>query len=127
MLGNGVSMVQTLRLASRTVGRNRIQTKLEALVSAVEEGGSFSRNLAAGDVFPDTMVWKLQMAEEKGVIEDALRELGSEFEQEVDEQTTIITKFLSPLLLLAMAVVVFLLFMATFVPLTQMYQGVAGG
>jgi type IV pilus assembly protein PilC len=123
LLANGVSMVQTLRLASRTVGRNRIQTKLEELQRAVEEGGSFSRNLSAGEVFPDTMVWKLQMAEEKGVIEDALKELGSEFEAEVEEQATIITKVLSPMMLLGMAVVVFLIFLAAFVPLTQFASG----
>lgn len=123
LLANGVSMVQTLRLASRTVGENRIQGKLDELQRAVEEGGSFSRNLSAGDVFPDTMVWKLQMAEEKGVIEDALRELGSEFEAEVEEQATIITKVLSPLMLLGMAVVVFLIFLAAFVPLTQLASG----
>lgn len=123
LLANGVSMVQTLRLASRTVGENRIQVKLEELQRAVEEGGSFSRNLAAGDAFPDTMVWKLQMAEEKGVIEDALRELGSEFEAEVEEQATIITKVLSPMMLLGMAVVVFLIFLAAFVPLTQFASG----
>jgi type II secretory pathway component PulF len=123
LLANGVSMVQTLRLATRVVGENRIQVKLDELQRAVEEGGSFSRNLSAGEVFPDTMVWKLQMAEEKGVIEDALRELGSEFEAEVEEQATIITKVLSPMMLLAMAVVVFLIFLAAFVPLTQFASG----
>jgi type IV pilus assembly protein PilC len=123
LLSNGVSMVQTLRLASRTVGNNRIAIKVEELTRAVEEGGSFSRNLSAGDVFPDTMVWKLQMAEEKGVIEDALKELGSEFEAEVDEQALIITKVLSPMMLLGMAVVVFLIFLAAFVPLTQFASG----
>jgi type IV pilus assembly protein PilC len=123
LLANGVSMVQTLRLASRTVGRNRIQQRLEELQKAVEEGGSFSRNLSAGEVFPDTMVWKLQMAEEKGVIEDALRELGKEFEADVDEQALIITKVLSPMMLLSMAVVVFLIFFAAFVPLTQFASG----
>lgn len=126
-LKNGVSMVQTLRLTSRTIGANRVADKVSELLKAVEEGGSFSRNLSAGDVFPDTMVWKLQMAEEKGVIEDALRELSSEFEAEVEEQTTLITKVLSPLLLLGMGVIVFLLFMAAFVPLTQIYSTTGGG
>lgn len=123
LLLNGVSMVETLRLTARTVGKNRIAQKLEDLRAAVEEGGSFSRNLAAGDVFPETMVWKLQMAEEKGIIEDALGELATEFEHAVDAQTTLITKFLSPLLLLLMGGVVFLMFLACFVPLTTMYQG----
>lgn len=117
LLQNGVSMVETLRLAARTVGRNRLQAKLDELRQAVEEGGSFSRNLGGGEVFPDTMVWKLQMAEEKGIIEQALEELANEYELVVDKQTTLITKLLSPLLLVAMGGVVFLMFMACFVPL----------
>lgn len=123
LLLNGVSMVETLRLTSRTVGENRIAHKLDDLRAAVEEGGSFSRNLAGGDVFPETMVWKLQMAEEKGIIEEALGELATEFDHEVDRQTTLITKFLSPLLLIFMGGIVFLMFLACFVPLTTMYAG----
>lgn len=123
LLQNGVSMVETLRLTASTVGQNRVARKLDLLRAAVEEGGSFSRNLSGGDVFPDTMVWKLQMAEEKGIVEEALGELAQEFELGVDGQTTIITKFLSPLLLVLMGGVVFLLFLACFVPLTNMYRG----
>ncbi len=123
LLNNGVSMVETLRLAGNTVGKNRIQDKLTQLRLAVEEGGSFSRNLAGGDVFPDTMVWKLQMAEEKGIVEEALEELSSEFEIAVDERTTLITKVLSPMMMIAMGGMVFLMFMACFLPLTKMSAG----
>jgi type II secretory pathway component PulF len=63
------------------------------------------------------------MAEEKGIIEEALGELATEFDHEVDRQTTLITKFLSPLLLIFMGGVVFLMFLACFVPLTTMYAG----
>ena len=120
LLRNGISMVETLRLAGNTVGKNRIQDKLIQLRLAVEEGGSFSRNLAGGDVFPDTMVWKLQMAEEKGIVEDALEELAGEFEVAVDERTTLITKVLSPMMMIVMGGMVFLMFMACFLPLTKM-------
>lgn len=122
LLRNGVSMVETLRLAGNTVGENRIKGKLTELRLAVEEGGSFSRNLAGGEVFPDTMVWKLQMAEEKGIVEEALEELASEFEVEVDERTTLITKVLAPLMMVGMGGVVFLLFIACFLPLTRVYS-----
>lgn len=122
LLTNGVSMVNTLRLSTNIVGENRVKTKLEELTAAVEEGGSFSRNLASGQVFPETMVWKLQMAEEKGIVEDALNELAHEFESEVDSLTTLITKLLSPMMLVIMAGIVFVLFVATFMPLSQMAQ-----
>jgi type II secretory pathway component PulF len=122
LLVNGVSMVNTLRLATNIVGENRVKVKLHELTAAVEEGGSFSRNLASGNVFPDTMVWKLQMAEEKGIVEDALRELASEFESEVENLTIFVTKFLSPLLLIMMAGVVLFLVLAAFIPLTKLSQ-----
>jgi type II secretory pathway component PulF len=119
LLTHGVSMVETLRLTANTVGTNRIQTKLDELRSAVEEGGSFSRNLSGDEVFPDTMVWKLQLAEEKGIIEAALGELAAEFDVAVDRRTTLITKLMAPTLLLAMGGVVFIMFLACILPLTQ--------
>ncbi|MEZ6186071.1 MAG: type II secretion system F family protein [Planctomycetota bacterium] len=117
LLANGVSMVESLRLVSNTVGKNRIQTKLIELREAVEEGGSFARNLEGGGVFPESMVWKLQLAEEKGLLEDALDELSTEFEIAVDRQTMVITKFATPVMLAATGAIVFVLFAACFLPL----------
>lgn len=122
LLLNGVSMVNTLRLATNVVGDNRFKTKLQEVTTAVEEGGSFSKNLASGDIFPDTMVWKLQMAEEKGIVEDALKELSREFEAEVENLTVFVTKVLSPALLIVTFVVLLILVAATFVPLTKLHQ-----
>ena len=124
LLVNGVSMVNALKLTSRIAGNNRIRRTLEDIQASVEEGGSFSRSLTA-EVFTETIVWKLQMGEEKGIIEDALAELANEFEVSVDQQTTLITKLLSPLLLVCMGGVVFLMFLACFEPLTR--SALAGG
>lgn len=122
LLMNGLSMVNTLRLTANIVGENRVKSKLLEIAGAVEEGAPFSRNLASGDLFPDTMVWKLQMAEEKGIVEDALRELSHEFESEVDARTNLITNFLSPFMLILMALVVLVLFAATFGPLFRLMR-----
>src|SRR5438876_1032058 len=75
LLVNGVSMVNALKLTSRVAGNNRIRRKLDEIRAAVEEGRSFSKSLAGDNVFPETMVWKLQMGEEKGIVEDALSEV----------------------------------------------------
>lgn len=124
LLTHGVSMVETLRLTANTVGTNRIHDKLNELRAAVEEGGSFSRNLGGGDVFPDTMVWKLQLAEEKGIIEEALGELATEFDVAVANRTTLITKLMAPTLLLMMGGVVFVMFLACIMPLTNFQSAV---
>ena len=118
--GQPTIIVQNMPGAGSTVAANYLFSQ------APKDGtvfGSFSRNLAGGDVFPETMVWKLQMAEEKGIIEQALGELANEFELTVDQQTTLISKVLAPMLMLFMGGVVFLMFLACFLPLTQVSPG----
>lgn len=114
LLVNGVSMVNTLKLTSRVSGDNRIRRKLDEIRAAVEEGGSFSKALT-GDVFPETMVWKLQMGEEKGIVEDSLAEVAFELENDIETTTSYLTAILSPLLLVGMAVILMLL-MGTLYP-----------
>jgi type II secretory pathway component PulF len=109
LLLNGVSMVNALRLTARVAGNNRIRRKLELIRGAVEEGASFSKSLAGDDVFPDTMVWKLQMGEEKGIVEESLSEISNEFELDIDATTTYLTSVISPLMLIAMSIVLMLL------------------
>jgi type IV pilus assembly protein PilC len=119
LLANGVSMVHALRLTSRTIGNNRIQKKLEEIRAAVEEGESFSRVLGEGMVFPDTMVWKLQMGEEKGIVEDALTELTKEFAVEIDVTTSHLTKIIGPVMLMIIALIVGLLVASFYLPLFE--------
>ncbi len=108
LLVNGVSMVNSLKLTSRIAGNNRVRRKLDEIRAAVEEGHAFSKALTT-DVFPETIVWKLQMAEEKGIIEDALGEIAVELENDIDTATSYLAAVVSPLMLLAMALVLMLL------------------
>jgi type IV pilus assembly protein PilC len=123
LLVNGVSMVNALKLTARVAGNNRIQRKLNEIRSAVEEGRSFSKSLAGDDVFPETMVWKLQMGEEKGIIEDALAEVASEFELDIESDTTYLTSVISPMMLLGMAFIVMMLMAALYPTLGAMGKG----
>lgn len=108
LLINGVSMVNTLKLTARIAGNNRIRRKLDEIRAAVEEGGSFSKSLT-GDVFPETMVWKLQMGEEKGIVEESLGEVAAEFENDIESETSYLTAVISPLMLVGMACILMFL------------------
>lgn len=120
LLVNGVSMVNTLKLTARVAGNNRIRRKLEEIRAAVEEGRSFSKSLAGDDVFPETMVWKLQMGEEQGIVEQSLSEVANEFELDIETMTQYMTSVISPMMLLGMAFVVMCLMAALYPTLGSM-------
>lgn len=124
LLVNGVSMVNALKLTARVAGNNRIKRKLEEIRAAVEEGRSFSKSLAGDDVFPETMVWKLQMGEEKGIVEDALAEVATEFELDIETATTYLSSVLGPAMLLGMAFVIMILMACLYPSLGAMGKGV---
>ncbi|MHC4390015.1 MAG: type II secretion system F family protein, partial [Planctomycetota bacterium] len=122
LLVNGVSMVNTLRLTAGIAGNNRIRRRLEEIRGAVEEGESFSSVLSA-EAFSETIVWKLQMGEEKGIIEDALEEVADELEQDIESSTNYLTAVISPLLLVAMALVVMALMLSLYPQLIGISRG----
>lgn len=113
LLVNGVSMVNALRLTARIAGNNRIRRKLEEIVGAVEEGASFSRCLTP-EVFSETVVWKIQMGEEKGIVEEALSDVATELERDIESTTSYLTAVVSPLMLVAMALVVMVLMLSLY-------------
>lgn len=125
LLVNGVSMVNALRLTARIAGHNRVRRKLEEIRAAVEEGGSFSRSLTA-DVFSETIVWKLQMGEEKGIVEQALGEVATELERDIESATSYLTAVISPLMLVSMAAVVMLLMLSLYPQLIGIASAVGG-
>ncbi|GIW72566.1 MAG: type II secretion protein F [Planctomycetota bacterium] len=113
LLLHGVSMVHSLRIAAGIAGNNRVRDALERICGAVEEGGAFSRALK-NDVFPDTVIWKLQMGEEKGVLEEALEEVAKELEGDIDTATTYVTSVVSPLLLAGVSILLMLLMLTVY-------------
>jgi type IV pilus assembly protein PilC len=126
LLVNGVSMVNALKLTARVSGQNRVRKKLDDIRAAVEEGGSFSKSLQ-GEVFPETMVWKLQMGEEKGIIEDSLGEVAAEIENDIESATSYLTAVISPLMLVGMAFILMLLMAALYPQLISISTQVGRG
>ncbi len=108
LLSNGVSMVQSLRLAGNIIGQNVVRDKLTQITEGVEQGESFGKYLGGDkpNVFPDTIVWKLQIAEEKGIVEQALGEVSDDLERQINSVATRISKLMGPFIMLFLCVVV---------------------
>ena len=123
LLRNGVSMVETLSLTADIVGENRIRKALEEMKQAVENGERMSTKLGEKQVFPETMTWKLQMAEERGILEEALEELAVQYEEELSLTASFIMRILEPLMLLLIACTVGIILISLYLPLFQGYKG----
>lgn len=122
LLKSGVSIIEALTLTAGTAGKNRVRTALEDMRNAVENGERMSEQCKRSEAFPETMVWKLTMGEERGQLEDALEELSVYYRREVGLTTAKITNLLEPIILLALSAFIGFLVMSLYLPLFSMHS-----
>jgi type II secretory pathway component PulF len=106
LLGNGVPVLQALKIVSQTVGNAVISRELDNARERVTDGTSISGPLAAGKVLPPMMTDMLGIGEQTGDMVGALSHIARRYENELDRNVKIFTTALEPILIVFVAVAV---------------------
>lgn len=119
LLKSGLPLVTALQHAARGAGNNRYRRILQDVRRDVEAGRPlFASPVDPADI-PETMLWKLQAAEQRGILEEAFLEQSEALEKELESSVNISMRVLEPLLIIVLAVCVALLFLSVYLPLIQ--------
>jgi type II secretory pathway component PulF len=106
LLGNGVNVLQALRIAEETCGNEVIAGALRTARQRVTDGTSISGPLAASAVFPKMMTDMLAVGEQSGDMPSSLGHIGRRYETEMDRNIKIFTNALEPILIIVIGGVV---------------------
>jgi len=117
LLRSGVSMVQGLSLVSGVTGNNSIRRAVEGMKRSVENGERMTARLDEARLFPPSMVWRLKMSEQRGMVEHALLELGKEYEDDVEVSAGRIAEVLAPTFIVVVSCLVVALLLSVYLPL----------
>lgn len=120
LLRSGVSIIEALALTRNMTGNNKMGEALESMRQAVENGERMSDTCRKSGAFPESMVWKLTMAEERGIIEDSLEELSNYYSRELSNTCSRIVQIIQPLMLVFLAAVVGIIVVSLYLPLFQL-------
>ncbi|MEK7482819.1 MAG: type II secretion system F family protein [Planctomycetota bacterium] len=120
LLSSGVSIIEALTLTRNMTGNNKMGEALEQMRQAVENGERMSETCRKSGAFPESMIWKLTMAEERGIIEDSLEELAGYYERELTNTCSRIVQIIQPLLLVFLALMVGVIVVSLYLPLFQL-------
>lgn len=126
LLRTGVGLVTALRLTANTAGNNTLRETLLKMRDSVEEGRRFSAAASDENAFPPTMVWKMTMAEERGMVEDAFEEMAQFYERELISECSHIENVLGPVLVIFISLVVGGIVISLYMPLLQMHAAAQG-
>ncbi len=104
LLGAGVPLVTSLKVAQEAIGNQTLSDAVGNAISEVKEGGSLSKSLGqCRDLFPASVVEMIAVAEESGRLDKELLRMATTYEAELDRRLRMLVTLAEPALLIVMA------------------------
>lgn len=117
---NGLSFLESLRVAIPSVDNTVIRRALEDCCARVEKGSSFGQTLRKYPYFSDLTANMISVGEESGKVEETLIEIAEVYERETDDLLIYSTTFLEPLMILFVGGIIGFIVMAVLLPIFEM-------
>jgi general secretion pathway protein F len=107
LLGAGVPLVTSLRVAREAIGNETLADTVGRAIERVQQGKSLARSLADSErLFPASVVEMIAVAEETGRLDIELKRLALVYEEELDRRLRVLVALAEPALLFVMAGIV---------------------
>jgi len=117
MSGNGVPLLQSLRVADK-VGRSRlISVAAEAIQASVTAGGSVSEPMRSHRVFPPMVVHMAATGEASGTMPEMLARTADFLDRDIDRVIKRLIVLLEPAVTVALALGVGFILLALYMPM----------
>ncbi len=125
LLKNGLPIHESLELAADTLDNDALKAAIyRAGRGIIDEGLSLSGSFVKVNIFPAFTLNMISVGEESGRVVDALEEIATVYEREVDQSIKIMSSLMEPLLILVVGAIVGFIVFAMLMPVFNM--GVMG-
>lgn len=122
LLKSGISIVESLKATGKSMGNIHFRMALEYAAEQVSKGSPLSVPLAKFDVIPVMVIQMIATGEDTGALDQILADVTKFYEDEVEEQTSNLTKLMEPLMLLIVGGLVAFLALAVYLPIYSISQ-----
>lgn len=103
---NGVPLLNALKLASKAMTNVFMQGQLTKALALVGEGAALSNALRKVGEFPSLLVDMVAVGEQTGMLGRSLEKTAARYDKELDIKINRLTTFISPAIMVFMAVIV---------------------
>jgi type IV pilus assembly protein PilC len=118
LVGNGVPILQALKIVKETAGNVVIGSIISCLHESVKQGDPLAPTLkAAPKIFPLIVSGMIDVGEQTGALPEMLNKIADNYDNEVDNAATAMTSLLEPIMIVFLAVIVGSIVIAMFWPI----------
>ncbi len=121
----GISVDRALALAANTLANRRLRAAVQAAAAeTVRQGATIADGFKRRPEIPEFVTNMVAVGEESGHLDEALSEVASFYQRELDRDLRLVTTLLEPLLILLVGAVVGFIIFAMLLPIFQIGQTV---
>jgi type IV pilus assembly protein PilC len=120
----GVPHLDALGIVRDATANMVLAQGIEDIRRTVREGESIARTMGETGLFDDIVTNMVDVGEETGELDRMLLKVADAYERQLDRRIDALFKFLEPVLLLVMAVVVGFIVVALFMPLLEIMNSI---
>jgi type IV pilus assembly protein PilC len=120
LLGGGLPLVNSLEIASKSIGNHYVARQLDIVNTRVREGEALAAALDARGVFPEVAVKMTEVGESTGALQEMLNTVADFFDEEIATNMERFVTLVEPTLLVCMGIVIAGLLLALYMPLFQL-------
>ncbi len=127
LLGGGTPLVSALQTSSAAIGSRLIATSVEQASDRVREGKTLSESLAETQLIPALALEMIEVGEASGALPAMLTSVAEFYEEEVATRLQRTLVWVTPAILVVMAVVIGFILISLYLPLFSLQIGSNGG
>ena len=126
LMRSGVPILDTLEIASATIGNTVISKAVEKLRESVREGRGLSQPLKESGVFTPIVVQMISVGEQSGKLEEMMAKVSQHYDLEVEYTIKNLSTLIEPVLIITIGGMVLFLALAIFLPMWDMASVLRG-
>jgi type IV pilus assembly protein PilC len=126
LLAGGTPLVAGLETSSQAIGSRLIATSVQSAAGKVREGRTLHESLSETSLIPDLALEMIEVGEASGALSAMLTSVAEFYEEEVSTRLQRTLIWISPAILVVMAVVVGFILISLYLPLFSLQVGSGG-
>ncbi|HSV13050.1 MAG TPA: type II secretion system F family protein [Tepidisphaeraceae bacterium] len=124
LLKSGIVFVRALQIAQRSTGNQILRDALNRCEIAITAGGDIGDAMEQTAAFPPMVVQVFALGQQSGRLEEMLDRLAAAYEQQVNTAAQRLAAILEPALIVALALFVLFIVLATVLPILEVGNAV---
>ena len=122
LYSSGLSIVNALAIASKTIGNKYLESQFEGVIHDVRNGITLSTAIAKVDGFDPKLVSSIFVGEESGRLEDMLTTLADDYDYDAAQASQKLVAIMEPVMIIIMAVIIAVIMVSVLLPVFTLYQ-----